>query len=231
LVDSLLYQELSDVRPTSRMEAPELFNASPNTRIMYHLKQFMLTQADVLRRDSYDKIRTGNPKQVAVGMKNLALYAGALSLVTIPSDAIKDWIMGRGLRLDKIDYVDNFVRNFGLSRYTLDKVAQSNNPGKTMLEAGQQMIMPPALSVGMTLASGLVDPRKLAPLVPIGGRAWYNRELGGNEKAAAMEAKKERLAARDAQEAADPARKDARLARVAKAKARAEAKAAQGAQP
>ena len=47
LVDSLLYQELSDVRPTSRAEATELFNAHPNTRMMYHLKQFMLTQADV----------------------------------------------------------------------------------------------------------------------------------------------------------------------------------------
>jgi len=226
LVDSLLYQELSDVRPTSRMEAPELFNAHPNTRLAYHLKQFMLTQADILRRDSYDKIRTGDPKQVAVGLKNLALYAGALSLVTIPSDAIKDWVMGRGLRLDKIDYVDNFVRNFGLSRYTLDKVTQSRTPGKAMGEVALNMITPPALSTVLKVGEGLSDPKQLVPFIPLAGRAIYNRELGGNEKAAAVEAKKERLAKRDAMEKEYPQLKAARLARLAEAAARKAAKKA-----
>ena len=224
LVESLLYQELSDVRPTSRMEAPELFNASPNTRLLYHLKQFMLTQADILYRDSVRKIKTGEPRQVAIGLKNLALYAGALSVVTIPSDAIKDWIMGRGLRLDKIDYVDNFVRNFGLSRYTLDKVSESRDPGKAISEVAQSVLVPPAWSAATNLVSGLSDPKKLAPFIPVVGRAIYNRELGGNEKAAAQEAKKLRLAARDEREKANPALKTQRLARVAAAKKRAEDK-------
>jgi hypothetical protein len=190
LVDSLLWQELADVRPVSRIEATELYNANPNLRLLYHLKQFALTQADILYRDSWLKIESGNPKQVAVGVKNLALYATALSLAVVPADAIKNWLMGRGLRLDKIDYVDNFVRNFGLSRYTMTGVGQSSTPGKAVLEAAEKIVKPPAFSVGETLAKGLSQPKELVPLVPLGGRIYYNRALGGNEKAEIAEHRK-----------------------------------------
>jgi len=224
LVDSLLYQELSDVRPTSRAEAPELYNLHPNARLLYHLKQFMLTQADVLRRDAWDNIKTGEPKKVALGMKNLALYAAALSTVTIPSDAIKNWMMGRGLKLDNIDYVDNFTRNFGLSRYTIDKVARSETPGKDMIEAGIKAVTPPAASVATTVAEGMSNPKKLMPLVPLVGRVVYNRELGGNEAALRTEAIRKRLDLRDAREARNPSLKAARLRKREQAKQKAEAK-------
>ena len=224
LVDSLLYQELSDVRPTSRAEATELYNAHPNARMMYHLKQFMLTQADVLYRDSAKKIASGQPKQVAVGLKNLALYAAALSTVTIPSDAIKNWLNGRGLRLDKIDYVENFTRNFGLSRYTMNKVMRSETPGTEMVQAGQDMLTPPVLSVAKTLMKGASSPKELVPLIPLVGRAAYNREFGGNEKAARNEQLQKRLDLRDAKEARNPSLKAARLRKQAAAKRAAAAK-------
>ena len=224
LVDSLLYQELSDVRPTSRAEATELYNAHPNARMMYHLKQFMLTQADVLYRDSAKKIASGQPKQVAVGLKNLALYAAALSTVTIPSDAIKNWLNGRGLRLDKIDYVENFTRNFGLSRYTMNKVMRSETPGTEMVQAGQDMLTPPVLSVAKTLMKGASSSKELVPLIPLVGRAAYNREFGGNEKAARNEQLQKRLDLRDAKEARNPSLKAARLRKQAAAKRAAAAK-------
>lgn len=191
LVESLLYQELSDIRPTSRMEAPVQFNAHPNARIFYHLQQFMLTQADILYRDAYKKIVSGNPRQMAVGFKNLALYASALALVSVPADAIKDWMMGRELKLDKIDYVDNFVRNFGLSRYSLDTVEDSKVPGKTALGEVKKKLVPPAFSVAERLVEGLSDPRKLVPLVPLGGRIAYNRAFGGNEEAEISQIRRE----------------------------------------
>jgi RNA polymerase sigma-70 factor (ECF subfamily) len=224
LVDSLLYQELSDVRPTSRAEAPELYNLHPNARLMYHLKQFMLTQADVLYRDAYSNIKTGEPKKVALGLKNLALYAAALSTVTIPSDAIKNWMMGRGLKLDKIDYVDNFVRNFGLSRYTINKVANSETPGKEIVAAGVKALTPPAASVASTAFEGLSKPEKLVPLIPLVGRTIYNRELGGNEAALRAEQLQKRLDLRDAREARNPQLKAARLRKQAAAKKAAAAK-------
>jgi len=225
LVDSLLYQELSDIRPTSRMEATELYNAHPNARLMYHLKQFMLTQADVLYRDSYAKIKSGDPKKVAVGLKNLALYSAALSVAVVPSDAIKSWLMGRGLQLDKIDYVDNFVRNFGLSRYMGEKIARSKDPVAGMAEAGRELVTPPAYSVGKTLGKGVSDPKELVPLVPLAGRIIYNREFGGNEKAAAREKAQARIDLRNAREARNPALKAARLHKAELAKKKAERKA------
>ncbi|MBV5322719.1 MAG: sigma-70 family RNA polymerase sigma factor [Ilumatobacteraceae bacterium] len=218
LVDSLLYQELSDVRPTSRAEAPELYNLHPNARLMYHLKQFMLTQADIMYRDAVVNIKSGEPKKVATGLKNLALYSTALSMAVIPSDAIKNWMMGRGLKLDKIDYVDNFVRNFGLSRYTMNQVMRSDKPGEEMVKAGVKMVTPPVFSVGQTLGKGLSDPKELMPLVPLGGRIVYNRELGGNEKALRNDQLQKRLDLRDAREARNPELKAARLRRKAAAK-------------
>ena len=217
LVDSLVYQELSDVRPTSMMEVSQRFNEHPNLRMMWQLKQFMLTQADIVRRDAYNKIKTGEPKEVARGLKNLALYGAALTVVTVPSDYVKDWIMGRDY---KYDPAENVMRNFGLSRYSTEKVAQSNAPGKQALNTVGNIVKPPAYSVGETLAEGVTDPKKLVPLIPVGGRAYYNRELGGNENYRLSQAQRERIKARNAREAADPSLKARRLERVEKAKKR-----------
>jgi hypothetical protein len=152
------------------------------------------------------------------------LYAGALSVVTIPSDTIKNWIMGRPLKLDNIDYVDNFVRNFGLSRYTINQVTRSETPGQAMVAAGAKMLTPPVVSMAETLGKGLSDPKQLVPLIPLVGRAIYNRELGGNEAAKRSDALQARLALRDAKEARNPALRAARLKRRAAAKVAADAK-------
>jgi hypothetical protein len=119
--------------------------------------------------------------------------------------------MGRPLELDKIDFVENFTRNFGLSRYTMDKTARSTSPGKTIVEAAGSMVTPPAFSVGKTAMEGLSDPKKLVPFIPLGGRVVYNRALGGNEKAAQSQAIQDRLDKRDALESRNPALKVQRL--------------------
>lgn len=224
LTDSLLYGELSDTRPTSRAEMPQLFNEHPNGRFLWQLKQFMISQADVLRRDAYDKIKTGEPRQIAIGLKNLTLYAAALSVVTIPADAIKNWIMGRDYDFDKIDYVENIARNFSLSRYEMNKVGSSDKPAKMLAETAGGMITPPMASVAKTLAEGVDTPKKLVPLIPLGGRAYYNRELGGNESFARSQAIQKRIEERDAREKESPYLKELRMER----KRRREAKQAGG---
>lgn len=213
LVDSLLYGELSDIRPTSRFEMPQLYNEHPNGRFMWQLKQFMLTQADVLRRDAYDNIKTGEPAKVAKGLKNLTLYAAALATATIPADALKDWISGRPFDFKKIDYVENMARNFGLSRYSLDKVQRSSNPAKATLDVAKDMVKPPIVSVGERLATGFNEPKKLAPMVPLVGRPVYDRYLGGNEAAKIADMKAAKLRIRSEAEARDPGLKAARLLR------------------
>lgn len=221
LVDSLLYGELSDIRPTSRFEMPQLYNEHPNGRFMWQLKQFMLTQADVLRRDAYDNIKTGEPAKVAKGLKNLTLYAAALGTATIPADAIKDWISGRPFDFTKIDYVENMARNFGLSRYSLDKVQRSPNPAKATLDVAKDMVKPPIVSVGERVATGFNEPKKLAPMVPLVGRPVYDRYLGGNEAAKIADMKAAKLRIRSEAEARDPGLKAARLLRERERKDRA----------
>lgn len=210
LVDSLMYGELSDIRPTSMAEVPEQFNRHPNLRFMWQLKQFMLSQADIVRRDAYNKIKTGEPRQMAIGFKNLALYGAALSVVTIPSDYIKSWIMGQDYKWDP---AENVMRNFSLSRYSTDKISQSKAPGKAAVETVGGVVAPPVYSVGKTLAEGVSDPKKLVPMIPVGGRVYYNRELGGNEKIKANQKKQDRLDARDKLESREPWRKKERLER------------------
>lgn len=221
LVDSLLYGELSDIRPTSRFEMPQLYNEHPNGRFMWQLKQFMLTQADVLRRDAYDNIKTGEPAKVAKGLKNLTLYAAALGTATIPADAIKDWISGRPFDFTKIDYVENMARNFGLSRYSLDKVQRSPNPAKATLDVAKDMVKPPIVSVGERVATGFNEPKKLVPMVPLAGRPIYDRYLGGNEAAKIADMKAAKLRIRSEAEARDPGLKAARLLRERERKDRA----------
>jgi len=221
LVDSLLYGELSDIRPSSRFEMPQLYNEHPNGRFMWQLKQFMLTQADVLRRDAYDNIKTGEPAKVAKGLKNLTLYAAALATATIPADAIKDWISGRPFDFKKIDYVENMARNFGLSRYSLDKVQRSSNPAKATLDVAKDMVKPPIVSVGERLATGFNEPKKLAPMVPLVGRPVYDRYLGGNAAAKIADMKAAKLRIRSEAEARDPGLKAARLLRERERKDRA----------
>ena len=221
LVDSLLYGELSNIRPTSRFEMPQLYNEHPNGRFLYQFRQFMLVQADIIRRDAYNKIKTGEPKKVAEGVKNLALFGAVLATATVPAEMVKDWISGRSFDFDKIDYVENIAKNFGINRYTADKIIQSKTPGKALVEAGEGLLKPPAVGMAERIGEGLSKPEKFMTLVPLVGRPLYDRALGGNEARKIAEMKQQRRKDRDAREAKNPALKRQRLERERKAKERA----------
>ena len=204
-VKSLLFSELSDAQPITKMEMPQAYLDNPNGRILYQMKTYMLKQMDVIRRDAYDNIADG---KYVEGAKNLVAVAAALSLSNIPGDIIKNWIKGRPVDLDKIDYVENLLRTFGLNRYTTDKMT-SGTPAKGAVEFGINTVKPPILS----MAQDLDDPKKLSKYVPIIGRTIYDRELGGNEAAFAAEQRRERLQQRALRESENPSLRDARRAR------------------
>ncbi len=164
---------------------------------------------DVIRRDAYNEIRDGN---YVTGAKNLVAVASALALSNIPGDIIKDWISGRDVSLDKIDYVEALLKNFGLNRYTMDQVSK----GKP-LEVARDMVSPPFKHFQELLTG---QGTKLAKYVPLVGRAIYDRELGGNEARARSEAIRERIKIRDEMESSDPALKIRRLERKARREAK-----------
>ena len=213
LTKSLIWSELSDAQPISKMEMPEAYLNHPNGRMLYQMKTYMLKQMDIIRRDGFQEIAKGNYVKGAKALVGLATY---LTLANIPGDIIKDLLSGRPIELDNIDYVENLLKNFGINRYTMDKLS-GNRPFKGGWEAAMGYVTP----VAGGIISSLDDPAKLVKYVPAVGRGVYDRYLGGNEKAEAADKLRARVAARDRAEAASPQLKVERLERVRLKKERA----------
>jgi len=210
-VNSLLFSEISNAQPVTKLEVPQAYLDHPNGRLLYQMRTYMLKQMDVIRRDAYQEIRDGNYVR---GARNLLGFATALSLSNIPGDIVKDWLSGRPLKLDKIDYVENLAKNFGLNRYTSDKISTSTKPGKAAVQAVEGMVKPAALSVAERLGAGASHPEELLPFIPGAGKALYDRFGGGNEKIERVERLRDKRDARDAAEKANPALKARRLERA-----------------
>lgn len=218
LTRSLQWAELADAQPISKSEMPQAYLQNPNGRILYQMKTYMLKQLDVARRDGYQKIREGwenkDPKVAAEGMKNLVAMATMLSLAQVPGDAVKDWLSGRPFDFAKVDYVENFLKNFGINRYSMEKL----DKGK-WAEVGLDAITPPVKHYqDLTTEKGV----KYVPLV---GRMIYDREMGGNEDRLIQEAKRAKMKKREEREEANPWLKEERLRKTEERKRRARAKA------
>jgi hypothetical protein len=174
LVDSYLFSRLSDTQPISKAEMPQLYLENPNGRMLYQLKTYMIKQIDVVRRDVFQEIRSGDPKRVARGVKNLLALTTMYALANVPADMVKDMLSGRPIKLpDSVALIENIAQTFGFNRYNNEKLSQ----GK-IVETGTQMITPP-LRVLEDLALGRERAVAYTPLI---GRPLYDREFGGNEK-------------------------------------------------
>lgn len=182
LVDSLLFHELSRQQPISKIEVPQAYLDNPNARAVYMLKTFMLKQADLARRDSYNEIRKGN---VVKGTKNLIGLGLLWGVAGATNGWVRDWILGREVDPKLEDVTDNMLKTFGWSDYVFDKARQ----GKP-LQAALGVAVPPVsivddtLRTAQKLAAG--DVKKPSDLkgvqnIPVGGRLIYNRALGGAE--------------------------------------------------
>lgn len=207
-VRSLLFSELSDAQPITKMEMPQAYLDHPNGRILFQMKTYMIKQMDVVRRDAYNEIKAGNVKE---GLKNLAGLSTALALSNVPGDIVKDFLSGRKFDIEKIDMVENLLRNFGISRYSIDQVSK----GKAT-DVAWNMVKPPAGIIG---EAAKLD-AKSVKYIPLAGKAVYDRYLGGNEAKLAQEKKQERREARDVMEKKYPILKQQRLLRKERAEER-----------
>jgi RNA polymerase sigma-70 factor, ECF subfamily len=209
-VKSLLFSELSNAQPITKLEVPQAYLDHPNGRILYQMKTYMLKQIDVVRRDAYQEIAKGN---YVKGARNLVGLAAALSLANIPGDIVKDVLAGRPVQLDKIDYVENLLQNFGINHYTMGKINRETL-AKGIKEFAVGTVTPPSLS----MLSDLDKPERLVKYIPGVGRPLYDREFGGNEARKWAELVQAKRAERDRLEAASPALKDERLRKAAAVK-------------
>jgi RNA polymerase sigma-70 factor, ECF subfamily len=170
----LAFETLSDIQPISRAELPQAYLEHPNGRLLYQLKTYMLKQADIVRRDAYDNIASGEPKKMAAGLKNLGALATLYAFSNVPGDAIKDWLSGREVDvLSTPALVENVFKTFGLNRYASDRIGQ----GK-IVETGVSAITPPLKVIEDILAGR----EKAISYTPLIGRPLYDRAFDGNVK-------------------------------------------------
>lgn len=184
-VRSLLFSELSDMQPISKLELPQGYLDNPNGRLIYMLKTFMLKQMDVVRRDMYGEIKKGN---VGRGLKNATEYSLILGLSGASTQMIKDWLLGKDVRFDASDVLENVLKTFAWSEYTREKVRQGK-PVEAMVGA----IMPPYRMMDDIIRR---DP-KAVQYIPLVGKLYHSWELGGREEAELRDARKAKKEGRE----------------------------------
>ena len=181
-VRALLFSELSDMQPISKLELPQGYLDHPNGRLIYMLKTFMLKQMDVVRRDVLQEMEKGN---IGKGLKNATEYAMVLGISGATTDMVKDWLMGRPVSFEGTDVLENVLKTFGWSEYTRAKAAQGRP-----IEAAIGAIAPPYRMMDDAIRMDA----KAVQYIPLVGKLYYNWELGGKEEAeirAASKAKRD----------------------------------------
>jgi hypothetical protein len=184
---ALLFGELSDAQPISKLEVPQTYLDLPNGRLLYMLKTFMLKQVDIVRRDSYNEIRKGNVKK---GVTNLAKFALALGISGAATDAVKDWLLGRPIDLGPGAIAMNMLKTFGLTEYLLDKARGPLKKDGTRgagnpIQAILGMAVPPFKMFDEIVR---MDP-KAARYIPFVGPLIEAHLLGGSDRAWARSVK------------------------------------------
>jgi len=135
------------------------------------LKTFMIKQMDIMRRDGYNEIKKGN---VAKGIGNIAKYALVLGIAGATTDQVKNWIMGKDDPFESRDIWMNILKTFGWSEYAIDKATKQGKP----LEAIAGAVVPPYRMMDDILR---LDP-KAVTYIPVIGRMWEARVMGGGQK-------------------------------------------------
>jgi hypothetical protein len=169
-VEFLAFYTLLDYQPVALSEMPEKYLTSKDGRIFYMLKTFTLKQFDVFRREAFQKIKTGEPKQVKQGMKNLVRLAFAFIVMNAGADAIKNLILGRPMDLGDLA-VDNILRTLGVSKFLAWK-AREEGVGSA---AGRQILPPFKFidSIYKDITRGIAKGSEIVQSLPLVGKLYY----------------------------------------------------------
>lgn len=172
-----LWSELADVQPLSLSEQTQKYLETPNGRIWYSLKTWMLKQLDVLRRDIKHEWDNGSK---ATAIKKGISYSLLVPTANMGVQEAKDFLVsGETSDVDKYpeEYFYNVFKVFGGSEYIQDRyLSRGDLPGAAM-----NIIAPPLgyiSSVGNAVLKtaegdyeGASD--ELLKEMPLIGRFWY----------------------------------------------------------
>lgn len=135
----LAHYILSDFQPVSLTEMPEFYLKAPNGRVMYMLKTYTMKQYDIIRNESFKKMKEGKTvKEKAEGLRRLIYLASVLMLTGMSSDKIKNYLYGREQEFDEM-ISDNMLRLVGFQKYLIWHFRRYKNIAYTSLKA----VIPP----------------------------------------------------------------------------------------
>lgn len=181
LTDSLLFHELSDAQPISKLETTEALSSHPNFRLLGQLKSFALKQLDIARRDAYQEMKSGRRGR---GIRQMASLAALLGLSGMASNAIKDYIHGLDPEINSGQFFENLFKVFGLSEYVRDKMAKGH-PMETALG-----VLGTALPPARVMDDIIRDDPAAIKYLGWPGEMYYYHFGGGKEKEAERREKK-----------------------------------------
>ena len=200
----LAHYILSDFQPVSLTEMPEFYLKAPNGRVMYMLKTYTMKQYDIIRNESFKKMKEGKTvKEKAEGLRRLIYLASVLMLTGMSSDKIKNYLYGREQEFDEM-ISDNMLRLVGFQKYLLWHFRRYKNVAWTTVKA----LVPPVGVFNPVFESFIRDLDKYQRTkkkgeefkipgdtesvknIPIVGRLYYNY-FGNGEKFHAKRKEKE----------------------------------------
>lgn len=190
-VKQVMFNELSEAQPISKIELPKKYLDAPNGRILYSLLSFTLKQIDLARNTALRQMVRGESLATKVkGAKDLVRLGVLVTGANMTVNEMKDFLKGRpafDTELTMENVALNLIKNFGLSDWTLrnieqGKLADAIVPAVSVFGAGAQDVTDLVQGDGKA---------KMVRHIPVIGDLWYQWFGGGIEAAAEFERKKE----------------------------------------
>ena len=139
------FNELSGIQPITMLEMPSPYVNSPNGRIAYTLKSFLIKQLDIQRRKGLGKLWRGlkskNKTDIIEGAEKMTALAAYMGLANLGTRTIKDFLKGREFEPELLtDHaVEELLAVYGFNEYAYTKLDQSQDIG----DFASNYIIPP----------------------------------------------------------------------------------------
>ena len=180
-VKLFLFNELSDVQPTTLSEMPQAYLQNPNGRVLYMLQTFMLKQVDLLRNTAVKQLRTGG--QRGKGLWTAARYATLMGMMGATSNEVKGLLDGSITLEDDSSLLEKLAEGaggvFGLNKYTMSEI-ERGEVGAIPSRLVEQPLIDLFARTGRDIYEG--DPKAIKA-IPVVGKVGYMWLGGGIEEA------------------------------------------------
>jgi hypothetical protein len=189
-----MFNEVSDIQPVSMLEMPTAYMNSPELRVLYTLKSYMLKQLNIVREDVIREAKNGNPGRATRNALVLMGLVGGMNGTVEEMRDVTEYMFDPSIASENFhaediphNMAETFMSIIFMNRYARDQVAKDGN-----LISYLSGVVSPAFPAMPTSAENAPD--RLLGMVPIVGRNL--KAAFGDEGKRRDRLKKERKARR-----------------------------------